>query len=176
VTVPPPPTTGPPSTGSPTTGQPTTTRQPTTTAPRETAGIAGLRWHHETGRCTPFLRPVINRTWQTSAPRLQTVTPGDPVPLLLRNKQAPPNVPDSSPDPELSMPAPDVVIFATVVFPDGGRHRSRPLRLDRGSQQVSITYPRDFPGAPPIGAPGDYTVVWTAGNGFLACDGFRAAR
>jgi eukaryotic-like serine/threonine-protein kinase len=182
VTVPPSPTTAPASPGSPTTGKPTTTREPTTTAPpattapRGTAGIAGVRWHHDTGRCTPFLRPVINRTWQTSAPRLQGVTPGASVPLWLRNKQAPPNVPDPSPDPELSKPAPDVVIYATVVFPDGSRHRSRPLRLDRRSQEVAITYPGDFPGAPPTRAAGDYTVLWTAGDGFLACDGFQVAR
>jgi hypothetical protein len=176
VTVPPPPTTAPASPASPTTGKPTTTREPATTAPRGTAGIAGVRWHHATLSCTPFLRPVINRSWQTSAPKLQAVAPGASVPLGLRNKQAPPNVPDPSPDPELSKPAPDVVIHATVVFPDGSRHRSRPLRLDRQSQEVAISYPGDFPGAPPIGAAGDYTVLWTAGDGFLACDGFQVAR
>jgi eukaryotic-like serine/threonine-protein kinase len=182
VTVPPPPTTAPPTPTSPTTGKPATTRAPTTTAAPVTtarqgeASIAGVRWHHDTGRCTPFLSPVINRSWQTSAPRLQPVAPGASVPLWLRNKQAPGNAPNQPPDPELSKPAPDVVIYATVVFPDGSRHRSQPLRLDRQSQEVSITYPGDFPGAPPIGAAGDYTVLWTTGQGFLACDGFQVAR
>jgi hypothetical protein len=178
VTVPAPTTTAPSSAGT-TTGRATTTttdKATTTTARQGGVGIAAVRWHHATLRCTPYPRPVINRTWQTSAPKLQAVAPGASVPLRLRNKQAPGNVPNPTPDPELFKPAPDVVIYATVVFPDGSGHRSRPLRLDRSSQEVAITYPGDFPGAPPVRAAGDYTVLWTAGDGFLACDGFQVAR
>jgi len=121
------------------------------------------------------VRPVINRTWQTSGPILQAVAPRTSVVLGLRNKQAPGNVPEPH-DPELDKPAPDVAIEATVVFPDGSRHGSRPLRLDRASQQLSATYPSDFPGAPPVSAAGDYTVLWTTGGGYLACSGFQVAR
>jgi hypothetical protein len=174
VTLPAPPTTAPRQAGQTTTTQPpTTTSPPTTTTPPRT-GLAGVRWHHDSFRCTPYLQPVINRTWQTSSPRLTAVAPGESVPLRLRNKQAPGNVPNPTPDPELYEPAPDVVIHATVVFPDDSRHRSRSLRLQRVSQQVDIVYPGDFPGAPPISAAGDYTVLWTAPDGFLACDGFQA--
>ncbi len=150
------------------------TASSSTTAPQGAGGIAGMRWQHGSLKCGPYVRPVINRSWQFSAPR-QAVAPGASVTLSLRNKQAPGNVPGPH-DPELYKPAPDVVIEATVVFPDGGRHQSRPLRLDRSSQQVSISYPDDFPGAPPVSALGDYTVLWTTGGGFLACDGFQVAR
>jgi len=157
----------------PTTGA---TASSSTTGQQRGGDLAGVRWHHQSLPCTPTRRPVVNRTWQTTTPRLQAVAPGMSVVLSLRNKQAPGNAPSQTADPELSKPAPDVVIEVTVVFPDGSRHGSRPLRLDRASQQVGVTFPDDFPGALPVSAPGDYTVLWTTGGGFLACDGFQVAR
>lgn len=162
--------------GPPTTAPPTTIAPPATTTAPGAAGSVGLRWRHDNGRCTAYPKPVINRTWQVAAPRLKAVSPGGSVPLWLRNKQAPSNGGFPTSAPELFKPAPAVDIYATVVFPNGSRYTSRPLPLDRQSQEVTITYPRDFPRAQPTSAAGDYTVVWSTAAGFLACDGFQVAR
>ncbi|MFB7281080.1 protein kinase [Streptomyces hydrogenans] len=71
------------------------------------------------------------------------------------------------------------------VKPPGTRgfgHTSRPVRL--GTAEKSLTYPRDFPGAPPVTSrSGDWTVVVydaenddRAGWKRFGCTGFRAVR
>ena len=78
-------------------------------------------------------------------------------------------------DPQLTLAAPDITLWAEITAPDGVTYRSRTLRLlvNPPDSWITLEYPTDFPRAPQLTA-GTYTILWVTPRGPLACDGFSA--
>jgi hypothetical protein len=100
---------------------------------------------------------MIEREWQVSAPRgfPGPVRPGDLVQLGLRDK--------------FGGMTSALWVLARVIGPDGSSTTA--TAFIQGDQWAYVRYPHEFVGAVPVAA-GVYTVVWEAGGGFIACDGF----
>jgi hypothetical protein len=118
---------------------------------------AGPRFNPDTLTCDNRPPVAIARDWQVSAPRGMPgpVRPRAVVQLGLRIRGGTPN---------------DVYyVGARVIAPDGSATTATTVLM--GDEWAELLYPLDFPGAPPVDA-GVYTVVWEAGGGVIACDGF----
>lgn len=111
------------------------------------------------GGCVNQPAPVIDASWQTSAPRSgsDSVYAGDSLQIGLRNKFDGPN---------------DVYsVAAEVIAPDGSVTVAN--TVVSGSDWAYLTYPDDFAPAYLAGTfSGTFTIVWETESGFLACDGF----
>jgi hypothetical protein len=108
--------------------------------------------------CSPYPQPTIARSWQVSAPRgwPGAVFSGESVQVGLRNK--------------FGSSTEAYVVTATVFAPDGSVGQS--TRILSADGWAYLQYPDDFDGGSTY-SDGAYTVIWTIGGGFVACDGFE---
>ena len=115
------------------------------------------RYDAATGDCRPYRKGVIDRQWQTSAPR-NPVRVGQPVTVGLREKYGETGT--------RRLVRARIVGAASLL-------ESRPVAMV-DDDFADVTLPQDFRPTQSLG-PGPYTVLWLlaeGGGGFLACDGF----
>ena len=107
------------------------------------------------GWCLYAPAPVLERSWQVSAPP-QALLPGQSAEIGLRSK--------------FGQSEETYVVVARVIAPDGSEASA--VTAVVADEWAMLVYPYDF-SAPPISY-GVYTVIWElVSQGFIACHGFQ---
>jgi len=120
--------------------------------------LSSLRYDSAVGHCPNAPFAYDGQVWQTTAPRAPDDPPvglGQAVTVGLRQKSGTVTVP----------------VTATVTTPEGTTAMASGVA--NADSFLDLSYPAMFTGAgTKPSSPGDFTVIWTAAGGFVACDGW----